>query len=105
MLFPTLKRYEKTGRFSKHFSKWFSSFLIHALGHKPKAVFHSFRHNFRSECIRAKLAREIVEILGGWGDGDASSEVEYRHADMRLRFEEISKVRYRNLDLSHLYTR
>jgi integrase len=104
MLFPTLKRYAKTGRYSKHFSKWFSSFLIHALGHKPKAVFHSFRHNFRAECIRAKLSTEIAEMLGGWSDGNASSEVEYRHANMRLRFEEISKIAYRNLDLSHLHT-
>ncbi len=101
-LFPTLKLCKSTGRYSKIFSKWFSRFLELSCGYKPKAVFHSFRHNFRAGLDKAKVQTSYVEMLGGW-QPEGSSEIEYRHAELADLRDAIAQLSYPGLDLSHLY--
>lgn len=101
-LFPTLNACKTTGRFSKPFSQWFGRFITRACGYKPKAVFHSFRHNFREQLTIGGVQTEYVEALGGWTP-EGSSEIEYRHAGLPELRRAIEKVTYPGLNLSHLY--
>ncbi len=100
-LFPSLTKHKQTGRFSHPFSKWFTKFLVAALGYKPKASFHVFRHHFRTACIAAQISMETAEALGGWKN-ESSSESEYRHAQMPVLRDAIAKIVYPGLNLSHL---
>lgn len=107
-LFPELSA-GSTGYFSNSFSKWFARYVESALGHSTKATFHSFRHQFRDATRAARLSIESVARLAGWESGDPN-----RHRQafdygggpelLRMLAEDIAKVKYPDLDLSHLYT-
>jgi integrase len=102
-LFPELKIAEEVNRYSKVFSKWFGRFVKLACdGKKPKATFHSLRHHFRSAFATTDVRNEVVEALGGWRS-KGSSEMEYRHYRLRDLRDALSKVKYPELDLAHLY--
>lgn len=99
-----------TGYVSGPFSKWFSDFAKKALGHSTGATFHSFRHQFRDATRAARLSIESVARLAGWESGDPNQHrqvFEYGGGVELLRMlaEDIAKVKYRGLDLSHLYMR
>jgi integrase len=101
-LFPELPA-GSTGRYSNPFSKWFSGFLASALGAKSKATFHSFRHHFRDALRAAKVGDENVEMLGGWA-GEGKQQREYGDGPtLALLLEDLSKIAYPDLDLSHLH--
>ncbi len=102
-LFPDLKR-GASGYFSDPFSKWFGRFLNSALGKKCEATFHSFRHNFRDALREAGVPTPDVEALGGWEIREHSAERDYGSGPSLKRLhEQIEKVKYPCLDLSHLY--
>jgi len=108
-LFPELTA-GSTGYFSNAFSKWFARFAETALGHPTNATFHSFRHQFRDATRAARLSVESVARLAGWERGAADQQrqvFEYgRGAELlRMLAEDIAKVGYPGLDLSHLYPR
>lgn len=101
-LFPELPA-GSTGRYSNPFSKWFTGFLVSALGAKPKATFHSFRHHFRDALRAARVGDENVEALGGWA-GEGKQQRQYGSGPtLGLLLEDLSKVDFPGLDLSHLY--
>ena len=103
-LFPELP-IGKTGRYSNPFSKWFSGFLIRAIGYKPRATFHSFRHHFRTALRLERVGDENVEALGGWS-GDDKQQRKYGAAPtLRLLLADLEKVQFPELDLSHLFER
>lgn len=103
-LFPELPQ-SATGYFSNPFSKWFARFLTASLGDTCKATFHSFRHAFRDALRNGDVSIEYAEALGGWGLMARSAERDYGQGPSlsRLR-EEIEKVKYPDLDLSHLHS-
>jgi hypothetical protein len=108
-LFPELSA-GLTGYFSNSFSKWFARFVQSALGRSTQATFHSFRHQFRDATRAARLSVESVARLAGWESGDPSQRrqvFEYGGGEELLRMlaEDIAKVRYPGLSLSHLYTK
>ena len=102
-LFPDLE-IGANGYFSDPFSKWFGRFRKAALGKECKATFHSFRHHFRDAMRDAEISIEYVEAVCGWGNGRRSEEKRYGTGPslQRLR-EQMEKVKYPSLDLSHLY--
>lgn len=101
-LFPELRVAAKTGSYSDVFSKWFTNFLVHSLGTKPEATFHSLRHGWRSALRNAGVSDERAKMLGGWARQGQSSK--YGQAKLVPMLKgEISKVEYPGLDLSHLY--
>jgi len=101
-LFPELRVAKKTGSYSDVYSKWFTNFLIHTLGQKPEATFHSFRHGWRSALRNAGVPEERVDMLGGWARKGQSAK--YGRAKLvPMLKEEISKATYPSLELSHLY--
>ncbi|SRR5713101_4016114 len=108
-LFPELSA-GSTGYFSNSFSKWFARFVENALGRPTKATFHSFRHQFRDATRAARLGVESVARLAGWERGDPNQHrqvFDYGGGPELLRMlaDDIAKVEYPGLDLSHLYAR
>ncbi len=105
-LFPELTA-GTTGVFSGAFSKWFGRFVEKTLGSDCKATFHSFRHMFRDSARAARLPVDVVERLAGWqGKSNASSMAAHYgggSAYLRTLAEEIARIEYPGLDLSHLY--
>lgn len=81
-----------------------------ALGRSTEATFHSFRHQFRDATRAARLSVESVARLAGWEAGDPNQQrqvFQYGGGQQLLRMlaEDIAKVKYPGLDLSHLYPR
>ena len=97
-----------TGYRSTTFSPWFTRFTEKAGARAPKTCFHSFRHVFRDALREARVERDIALTLGGWsrpgGSGGSGSVSDSYGSGYRVAtlFEAISRVRYPDLDLSHL---
>lgn len=103
-LFPELQLGKSTQRYSSVLSRWFARFAEKACGHKPKGVFHSFRHHFRTALFNAGVGIEMVKKLGGWSNDREEAVVNgYLHITLQMKAEAIAKVKYDGLDLSHLY--
>ena len=101
-LFPDLPL-GASGYFSDPFSKWFGRFVKTTLGENCEASFHSFRHMFRDALTEAGVPIPDVEALGGWELMARSAERKYgRGPSLKRLREQIEKVKYPALDLSHL---
>jgi integrase len=90
---------------SHYYSKWFGQFLDQNIDGriKGKTVFHSFRHNFRTAMSRAKLSIDSICAFGGWTENLGVHNI-YRHdIEPEYLYEDMCKIRYHDLDLSHLY--
>jgi|TARA_R100000322_G_scaffold22153_3_gene14722 integrase len=100
-LFPACAR-GADGQFSPY-SKSFTHFL-RKLGVKENKskTFHSFRHSFEDAMREAGLAEAVACRLTGRTDRHSSAGYGVGHSPKRL-YEEISKIRYDGLDLSHLH--
>jgi len=96
-------RQNKEGYYSAQFSKWFADFLDNIGAKKNKTSFHSFRHNFRTAMANAGLSYDAITSLGGWSSGTVESGY---LGDMEAQnlYNQIQKIQYPGLDLSHLYT-
>lgn len=103
-LFPLLTYKESVNSYSDAFSKWFNLFLEN-LGVKQgrrSMCFHSFRHTFADATRNAEIEVSIAEALGGW-KGRTSQYNEYGDKKIiRPLFNNISRIEYDGLDLSHL---
>ena len=98
-----------TGYRSTTFSAWFARFAAKAGASSGKTCFHSFRHGFRDALREARVERDLALMLGGWsapgGSGSSASVSDAYGSGYRITtlFEGISRVRYPDLDLSHLH--
>jgi integrase len=112
-LFPELESSAAEGR-GNPFQKWFPRFLksvgilvredadaVTAGGRKAK--FHSFRHGFRDAMRRARISRELVNVLGGWSGGSGESENYGDGLTIQDLNEAIASLSFPGLNLSHLY--
>jgi integrase len=101
-LFPELPR-NREGRYADIFSKWFRRFLTAAIpGQKVKASFHSFRHSFRDAERRAKISPDIALRLGRWAAENSAANAYGEGFPLPLLRDELAKVDYPGVDLSHL---
>ena len=105
-LFPELKP-DALGYLSGPFSKWFNDKrrFIGKLDMDVKGVaFHSFRHNYRDALREAEIGLERVRALGGWRRDSEGEEAIYgKGLKAATLYNEIEKVGYAGLDLTHLY--
>ena len=106
-LFPELTPGHK-GYFSDAFSKWFARFVELNVGSQCRATMHSFRHQFRDATRAARLPVETVARLAGWEDGEGPASRQMNHYGrgagyLRTLAEDIAKIEYPGLDLSHLH--
>lgn len=90
--------------FSQIPSQWFARFLPKVIEKTPQYTFHSFRHAFRDATREARLDQDTVSSLMGWSKSGKSMSFHYG-AGLKAKSlaEELGKVRYEGLDLSHLY--
>ncbi len=102
--FPELPR-SAGGYFSDPFGKWFGRFVEKTLGEQCKATFNSFRHHFRSALFDADVSIPAVEALGGWEVGRRSAEKNYLRPGLTRPRDDVAKVKYPGLALSHLHVR
>ena len=97
-----------TGYRSTTFTAWFARFAAKAGASSDKTCFHSFRHCFRDAMREARIERDIALALGGWssqgGSGASQSVSDAYGSGYRIPtlFDAISRVRYPELDLTHL---
>ena len=106
-LFPELTPGHK-GYCSDAFSKWFGRFKTRVLGEQCEATMHSFRHQFRDATRMARLPDDSVGRLAGWEHSWGKAKLQMhqygRGKDyLRILAEDLAKVAYPGLDLSHLY--
>jgi len=101
-LFPELPR-NREGRYADIFSKWFRRFLTKTIeGREVKASFHSFRHSFRDAERLAKINPDIALRLGRWAAENSAANAYGEGFPMPLLRDELSKLDYPDVDLSHL---
>ncbi|MBY8338411.1 site-specific integrase [Alteriqipengyuania sp. NZ-12B] len=103
-LFSEIKQ-DSFGMHSGRFSRWFSRFLITCGADASKTCFHSFRHSWRDALRNGRVDREVALALGGWTNASSFTAVGDTYGDgfdATILFEEIAKVRFPFLDLSHL---
>ncbi len=86
-----------------NFSKWFGRYRRKVGITDPRKVFHSFRHCFVDACRECSVPRELRDVIVGHSNQTVS--VEYGSGTYPLEpiFEAMARVRYRGLDLTHLY--
>ena len=100
-LFPEL-RPSVSGQLTGNWSKWWGRYTDDLGITNARKVFHSFRHTFKRACRSARIEEELHDAL----TGHTSASVGRRYgggAPLEVLAEEIAKVSYKGLDLSHLY--
>ena len=89
------------GTYTQYYSKQWRMTAKRAGFYTPQTVFHSFRHNFVDACRNAKVPENISMQIVGHKD-DKTHGLYGAGASLHVIHEEIEKVRYAGLDLSHL---
>ncbi|MEN8693279.1 MAG: site-specific integrase [Akkermansiaceae bacterium] len=105
-LFPELKA-TKTGSKGGAVGSWFGRHRLKALDTPPARKgdksFHTLRHSFRQACWDNQISNEYCRALGGWSDQNKSSDSNYGSGyKIKTLQEQIEKISYPELDLSHL---
>ncbi len=100
-LFPDIKL-DSRGYYTQYFSKRFSDHLKDIDAKTAKTSFHSFRHTYRDAVRAAKLPRDAHLALGGWSS-DATDDLYGCGLGAKDLHEELCKITYKGLELSHLY--
>lgn len=101
-LFPDATRGKTYGNRSHNYSKRFNRYLAQ-IGVKEgrNQVFHSFRHTFADGLRVAGVPQDALRRLGGWTDA-TSSETLYGGRLLGHLRDQLAKLEYEGLDLSHL---
>lgn len=99
--------YNHKGKFSDAFGKWFNRLLKHVAVKRPKIDTHSLRHNFADACDSSRISQDITLMLKDGPGSKRGTLAYYGHGrtDIEILAEEMAKLRFKGLDLSHLHTR
>jgi integrase len=91
------------GYLSGPYSKWFARFLEKVGVKSRRNAFHSFRHSYRDGMRRANISRDVVLALGGWNERSFTSDGYGSGPSISEMHEELKRISFDELDLSHLY--
>jgi integrase len=106
-LFLELTITRSQGKLGDKWGSWWSSYIREDLGiTRIPQPFHAFRHTFVEHGRISKMESELRRII----EGHTPNTVEFKiygssQYPLEPLYEEILKLRYRGLDLSHLYTK
>ena len=92
----------KEMNYSKKVSKWFGNFLDNLEIVDSRLCFHSFRHTYRDALTQAQVPLQLVRALCGWS-GKSMDELYGTGVPERMLYEQIQRVQYEGLNISHLY--
>jgi len=107
-VFSTLRADNKHRLWSNSLGKWFGRFLDTCRLSSPNLDYHSFRYTFKQRLTQCGVNLEVRDALcGHWADKDSAGKVYLRRThgqyDFQLLCEGMHRLRYAELDLSHLY--
>jgi integrase len=101
-LFPEWEK-ATDGYYSSKFSRWFNQQFLPELNLKSKHyVFHSLRHSFKDAMRDSSVTVETQHRFIGHSTGHVSEEYG-SGAPTWAQAQEMKKVKYRGLNLAHLY--
>ncbi|MGP1718235.1 MAG: DUF6538 domain-containing protein [Methylophilus sp.] len=104
-LFPELKTTRSQGKLGDKWAAWWSSYVRKDLGiTRIPQPFHAFRHTFVEHGRKSKMQSELRRII----EGHTPNTVEFKsygsnQYPLEPLYEEILKLKFRGLDLSHLF--
>lgn len=107
-LFPSLTNDNVHERFGGSLGKWYGRYLDSIGLSDPRLDYHSFRFLFKQRCHQSGIDNEVRDALTGhWLHQNPASRGYMRSADRQYPLPELvdamHKLRYDELDLSHLY--
>lgn len=85
------------------FQKRFSYVLRKKIEVRKGVSFHSFRHGFRDALRNAGSPIDVTRALGGWARSGGIEERYGQGTRPAILAQWMDKVKYKDLDLSHLY--
>ncbi len=91
--------------YSDSFQKWYRRFLT-SLGLKDgnrALCFHSFRHTFKDQLQDKEVFPEYRNRICGWTESNSTAKDYGKGPSIEKLAEQVEKVIYPDLDLSHLY--
>lgn len=100
-LFPEMPK-SSDGYYSTAYAPRFNRFLTNLGIKHEKNSFHSFRHNFEDTALDSLIPQGIVDAILGHSSGGMSKRYGTGLRKIRVLNDEIQKLRYENLALSHL---
>ena len=102
-LFPEATRGKTYGNLSHNYSKKALTYLKEVgVWKKRTFVFHSFRHTFNDGLRMQGVPEDVRCRLGGWTTGKRSVESTYGGRVLPYLSEQLAKLKYEALELSHL---
>ena len=103
MLFPLLTKNEY-GNYGASVGRWWGKYLRVAVGITDKKISpsHSFRHLFITECRRLGFRQDFDYAITGHTYGKTDAHDGYGDYPIEGLHENINKMDFRGLDLSHL---
>jgi integrase len=103
MLFPLLKKNED-GNYGANLGRWWGKYLRGEIGIIDKNISpsHSFRHLFITECRRLGFREDFDYAITGHTSGRVDVHSGYGSYPIKALSENINKIDYSGLDLSHL---
>ena len=107
-LFPSQKNENQDKRWGPSLGSWYGRYLDSLDIKDPRLDFHSFRFNFKQQCTHCGIENEVRDALTGhWIYQNPASRgymrKEKRQYPLPPLVEAIAKLRYEELDLSHLH--
>lgn len=100
-LFPEMPK-AADGYYSTAYSTKFKN-TLQALGIKhEKNAFHSFRHSFEDACRNSRIPGDFMNALQGHAEKGMAGRYGNGTYGLQLLNEEMQKLRYEGLDLSHM---
>jgi integrase len=107
-LFPSQRNENKYKRWSNALGKWYSAYLSKIGLTDERLCYHSFRYTFKQRCTQSGIEMEVRDALTGhWISKNEAGRVYMKAPERQYPFpalvEAIRRLRYDELDLSHLY--
>jgi len=100
-VFPLLKL-TKSG-YLRAVQRWHGRFLASINLAGRSLCFHSYRHTFRDRLREAEVFPDYYNRICGWTESTSTAKHYGKGASIAKLHEQIEKVNYPDLDLSHLY--
>lgn len=106
MLFHLLKPNAR-GQYGQKWGDWWGKYQKRVIGIHDNRISpsHSFRHLFITECRRASLPADCKRYITGHKISEKDDHDIYGDFPIEALFEWINKIKFSNLDLSHLTTK
>jgi integrase len=103
-LFPDLKPDQYGNHASYALKRFRDRFLPKEITVERRQTFYSFRHNFRDALRRIEAPPDALQALGGWSQGQLTSDSYGDKADPDYQVKFMNQIAYPGLDLFHLHT-